>query len=155
MKRRSRESGVGNWEFNHELGADASGFEEGGRGQEIIDHRDLDVWKSSMALAGDIYRLTRKLPSNERFGLISQMRRAAVSIPTNIAEGYGRETSGACLYFLRVSQGSARELETLTELCAQFGYLKESDRAAAASSITRVLMMLRRLIPATEKRNGR
>ncbi len=108
-----------------------------------------------MSLAGDVYRLTKSLPSDERFGLISQMRRAAVSIPANIAEGYGRETSGSYLQFLRISQGSARELETLIELAGQLGYLNAAERDPVIATVTRVAMMHRRLIQAIERRKGK
>jgi four helix bundle protein len=79
-------------------------------------HRDLDVWQASMELAVAIYSLTQKLPSTEKFGLISQMRRAAVSIPSNIAEGAARGTSPEFARFLHIARGSVAELETQLEL---------------------------------------
>lgn len=79
-------------------------------------HRDLDVWRISMELAVGIYSLARCLPESEKFGLVSQMRRAAVSIPSNIAEGAARGTSPEFARFLLIARGSLAELETQIEL---------------------------------------
>ncbi len=79
---------------------------------EISSYRDLKVWQAAIDLAEGIYSLSRDFPKSELYGLTSQMRRAAVSIAANIAEGHGRETTGAFLQFLRVTQGSVKELET-------------------------------------------
>ena len=79
-------------------------------------HKDLEVWKSSIVLAGDIYRTTEKYPKSETFGIVSQMRRAAVSIGANIAEGAARQSRKEFMYFLSISQGSASELDTLIEI---------------------------------------
>lgn len=126
------------------------GFEE--RDREIVYHRDLDVWKLSMKLAREIYRVTLVLPPEEKYGLTSQMRRAAVSIPANIAEGYGRETSGSYLQILRIAQGSARELETMIELAKEIGFLSGRDCDESEDYLRRVLMMLRRLIQSVSRR---
>ena len=76
------------------------------------DHKDLDVWKQSMLLAEDIYALTKEFPSEERFGLSSQIKRAVVSIPSNIAEGAGRKGDKEFIQFLYIAMGSLSELET-------------------------------------------
>ena len=78
----------------------------------IRSYRDLSVWRDGMALAADCYRLTRDFPKDELFGMTSQIRRAAASIPANIAEGHGRESTQTFIQFLRVAQGSLKELET-------------------------------------------
>lgn len=78
----------------------------------IQSYQDLEVWQRGMALAEAAYRLTRAFPKDERFGLTSQIRRAASSIPANIAEGWGRQGNKEFQQFLRVAQGSLRELET-------------------------------------------
>ena len=83
-----------------------------GDGQEIRSYRDLRVWREAMSLAVAAYKFSSSLPSDERFGLISQIRRAAASVPANIAEGYGRESEGAYVQLLRIGQGSLKELET-------------------------------------------
>ena len=78
----------------------------------IRSYRDLLVWQRGMGLAEGVYRLTCDFPADERFGLTSQARRAAISIPANIAEGHGRATRGAYANFLRIAHGSLKELET-------------------------------------------
>lgn len=101
------------------------------------DYRDLEAWKSSQELAVAIYRLTARFPASERFGLTSQMRRAAVSIMSNIAEGSGRGTDAQFASFLRISRGSLHELESQCLLSIQLSFssaeaaqalLKLSDR---------------------------
>ena len=77
-----------------------------------MDHKDLDVWKKSMDLVELVYELTSKFPNDERFGLTSQMRRAAISIPSNIAEGAARKGNKEFIQFLMISLGSLSELET-------------------------------------------
>jgi len=78
----------------------------------LKSYKELLVWQKSMMLVSKIYELTRKLPEDERFGLISQMRRSSVSIPSNIAEGWGRLSRKNYIQFLRISRGSLYELET-------------------------------------------
>jgi four helix bundle protein len=78
----------------------------------VNSYRDLRVWQDAMTLAETCYVLTRKFPRDEMFGLTSQIRRAATSIPANIAEGYGRDNSGNYIQFLRIAQGSLKEVET-------------------------------------------
>jgi four helix bundle protein len=80
--------------------------------EPIISYRDLHVWKVGMEIAESAYRLTKPFPRDELFGITSQIRRAATSIPANIAEGYGRQRRGDYAYFLRVARGSLKELET-------------------------------------------
>lgn len=85
-------------------------------------HHDLRVWQDAMHLVTSVYRETEKLPPDERFGLISQMRRAAVSIPSNIAEGAARETRRDFLRFLSHARGSLAELETQWLIARDLGY---------------------------------
>ena len=98
-------------------------------------YRDLKVWQESMALAVRIYALTSDFPAQERYGIVQQMRRAAVSIPSNIAEGYGRRTSRQRYNFLENALGSVFELETQTELSARLGFLREDDSPELAATI--------------------
>jgi four helix bundle protein len=79
----------------------------------MISYKKLDVWRVSMETVKEIYTLTKSYPAEERYGLISQTNRAAVSIPSNIAEGLGRNHKKDCIQFLYISRGSAYELETL------------------------------------------
>jgi four helix bundle protein len=78
----------------------------------IQSYRDLRVWREAMSLAEEAYRFTKAFPRDELFGLTAQMRRAAASVPANIAEGYGRENKGSYIQFLRIAQGSCKEVET-------------------------------------------
>lgn len=114
--------------------------------KKIESHRDLLVWQKSMDLVEAIYRVTLKLPSHEQFGLTSQLRRAAVSVPSNIAEGYGRQSSGSYRQFLSVSRGSLLELETQIELCVRLKYLTEADTVTIMRDITEISKMLTSLI---------
>lgn len=85
--------------------------------------RDLQVWQKSMALVTSIYQATRDFPGNESFGLTAQIRRSSVSIPSNIAEGFGRQASGDYLRFLTIARGSLFELQTQLEISMNLGYL--------------------------------
>lgn len=91
------------------------------------DFRKLEVWKSAMRLTVGIYEYTQKFPKEERFGLTSQIQRAAVSIPSNIAEGAGRNKVGEFEYFLGIATGSSYELETQLMLSCRIGYLENED----------------------------
>jgi four helix bundle protein len=82
----------------------------------INSYRDLGVWQNAMAVAEGCYRATKSFPRDELFGMTTQIRRSAASIPANIAEGYGRESTGSYIQFLRISQGSLKELETHLQL---------------------------------------
>jgi four helix bundle protein len=88
-------------------------------------HKNLDAWKLSFEFVKEIYLATASFPSDERFGLISQLRRAAVSLPTNIAEGAGRKSTKEFINFLSIALGSVAELDTLLLLSKELRYLKE------------------------------
>ena len=90
---------------------------------EIRSFRDLIVWQKSVALVTEIYRQTMSFPKDETYGLVSQMRRCAVSIPSNIAEGYGRRSTGDYVRFLQIAIGSVYELQTQLEICRNLGFL--------------------------------
>jgi four helix bundle protein len=98
----------------------------GRESKPITDYRDLDVWNESMTLAAEIYDLTRAFPREELFGMTSQLRRASVSIAANIAEGYGRQQTRPFVQFLRVAQGSLKEVETHILLCVRVGLADNS-----------------------------
>lgn len=112
----------------------------------IRSYKDLMVWQKSMSLAVKIYRTTQKLPASERFGLTSQLRRASVSVPSNIAEGYGRQSTGSYRQFLRISRGSLMEVETQIDICERLNYLAVSDTADIFKEITEISKMLTSLI---------
>jgi len=109
---------------------------------------DLRVWQESYGLSLDVYRKTRVLPPDEKYGLTSQLRRAAVSIPSNIAEGYGRRTSGEYLQSLHIAYGSVCELQTQLRLASDLGYLKPDDSQALMDRTGSVERMLKALIAA-------
>jgi four helix bundle protein len=95
--------------------------------QPIRDYKDLHVWQKGMELAKQVYLLASRLPSDRKFGLVSQMRRAAVSIPSNIAEGQARSTTGEFVQFLSHAEGSAAELDTQLRLSIELGYFVVAD----------------------------
>jgi len=115
------------------------------------DYKDLKVWKESMELVEDIYKLVRVLPKEENYVLADQMRRAAVSIPSNIAEGQNRNTSKEFVQFLYISLGSASELETQLIICQRLGY---SDPVAKnlEIKITSIRKMLNALIKSIKQK---
>ncbi|MBX0311135.1 MAG: four helix bundle protein [Sulfurihydrogenibium sp.] len=88
-------------------------------------HKDLNVWKNSMDLAEKIYKITNDFPKEELYGLVSQMRRCAISIPSNIAEGFARNSTKELIQFLYIASGSISELETQLLLSQRLGYLKD------------------------------
>ena len=101
----------------------------------MASYRDLKVWQASMDLAVHMYGATAHFPVDERYGLVQQMRRAAVSIPSNIAEGYGRRTAAQRYHFLENALGSLFELETQTELSTRLEFLHDPDAGALADMI--------------------
>jgi len=109
----------------------------------IESYRDLRVWQEAMALAESCYALSQSFPKEELFGLTSQIRRSAVSVPSNIAEGHGREHTGSFIQFLRVAQGSLKELETELLLAERIGVAGAASTGPAldrcASSLIRSL----------------
>ncbi len=94
----------------------------------VTNYRDLDMWKKAMELCRLVYKLTLKFPKEERYGLTSQVRRSAVSVPSNIAEGFTRRAAGDKKYLLSVSSGSLAELETQIELAENFSYISVNDK---------------------------
>ena len=94
---------------------------------EIKDFKDLVVWQRAMDLVAEVYQVVKKLPKEELYALSDQIRRAVISIPSNIAEGYGRNSSKEFSHFISIAKGSKSELETQLLLCVKIDYLKESD----------------------------
>ena len=110
------------------------------------NHKDLIVWQKSMALVKRVYEVTRAFPHEEMFGLTSKMRRAAVSIPSNIAEGYGRIYDKERINFLSIALGSASELETQLMISEDLGFTANGDNAELSSLNNEVIRMLTSLI---------
>src|SRR5271154_3219114 len=122
---------------------------------EIRSYRDLRVWQEAMTLVEESYRFSRDLPMEELFGLTSQMRRAAVSIPANIAEGYGRDSRGSYVNFLKTAQGSLKELETHLILAQRlkFGNFDLAEQLLArCESVGRMLHALIRSLQRSMER---
>ena len=112
----------------------------------VRSYRDLVVWQQGMELAKPCYLKTRSFPRTEAFGLTAQIRRAGASIPANIAEGNGRENTGAYIQFLRISQGSLKELETHVLLAQAFELMGPADAEQILAKSERVGKLLRSLI---------
>jgi four helix bundle protein len=108
----------------------------------IKTYRDLDTWQVGMTVVEQTYGLTTVLPETERFGLCSQMRRAAVSIPSNVAESHGRGVIRGCLYFLSVSIGSTAELDTQLEATRRLRFVTADQARDLQLSIDRVRQLL-------------
>ena len=106
------------------------------------DHRKLEVFHLADRLVVEIYTVTKALPDSERYGLQSQLRRAAVSTATNIVEGCARRAQGEYCQFLSISHGSAREASYVLGLCARLGYVAESSTAPLANEYDRAAAML-------------
>jgi len=112
----------------------------------IESYQDLIVWQKAMDLAAQCYLVTRTFPKDELFGMTSQIRRAATSIPANIAEGWGRGTTGEYLQFLRVAQGSTKELETHLLLCQRVQLLTADKAGPLLSLVAEISRMTISLI---------
>ena len=117
-------------------------------------YRELKVWQKSYQFCLGIYTATRGFPSDERYGLTAQIRRSAVSVPSNIAEGYGRKTAGEYLHSLYVAYGSICELETQLLLAVDLGYVKEEDPQTLRENIEEIERMLKALINALERKRS-
>ncbi len=117
--------------------------------QKITSYRDMEVWRKGRELARMIYARTAQFPSSEQFGITNQMRRAAVSIPSNIAEGFGRATAKEKSQFYHVAKGSLAELETQSYIASDIGYLQESD----LEDIIRLASLTHRLLQGLIKAN--
>jgi four helix bundle protein len=108
--------------------------------------RDLDVWQQAMTLVEEIYTISKRFPADERFGLTSQIRRAAVSIPSNIGEGARRKRRKAFLHHLDIALGSQGEVDVQLEIALRLGYCVKADRSQIQQRLDRVGRMLNGLI---------
>lgn len=112
----------------------------------IQGYRDLLVWQQSMSLAEEVYKVTGDFPKTEIYGLTSQLRRAAVSVPSNIAEGQARNSTGEYVQFLGVSKGSLAEVETQLEIACRLGWLSPADKERLLAQADEIGRMLAGLI---------
>ncbi len=120
----------------------------------IQNYRDLGVWQKAIALSVACYRLSSEFPKDEMYGMTAQIRRASVSVAANIAEGHGREHTRTFVQFLRISQGSLKELETHLILAEQVGLLTSETAQPLFASADEVGRMLRALIRSLQARMG-
>ena len=118
----------------------------------VQSYRDLIVWQKAMALAAICYTKTRPFPQSEIYEMTSQIRRAAASVPANIAEGNGRENTGSYIQFLRVSQGSLKELETHVLLANTVGLMDKESSEEILDHCEQVGKLLRSLIRALQQK---
>jgi len=109
-------------------------------------YKELEVWQKAVALTVDLYQMTRSFPPQEQYGLTTQIRRAAVSVAANIAEGWGRGSTREYIHFLRIARGSLMELETHLIISHHLGYLQETQLQTLQKQIESVGMMLNRLL---------
>ena len=121
--------------------------------KRITSYRDLTVWQRGMELCQAVYRATVAFPDSEHFGLTSQMRRASVSIPSNIAEGHGRLTTNEYKQFLGIARGSLKELETQILIAANLGYLDQATGETCTALTGEVGRMLSTLIAELQSRS--
>jgi four helix bundle protein len=112
----------------------------------VTSHKDLLVWQRSMDLVETVYRLTANFPPVEQWGLVSQMRRAAISVPSNVAEGFGRQATGEYRHHLSIGRGSLLELETQILLGKRLKYLQPSDSDSILKEIDEISRMLATLV---------
>src|SRR5437899_9495148 len=115
-------------------------------------YRDLIVWQDSMDLVVTVYRITATFPKEERYSLVNQLRRAAVSVPSNIAEGHGRSRTGDYLRHLSVAVGSLSEVETQVQISRRLEYIAEDDQSRLLDSCNAIAKMLGGLIRSLRKR---
>ena len=116
------------------------------------DHKELDVWKSSVDLVVEVYEITKEFPKEEMFGITSQIRRSAVSIPSNISEGAARNTAKEFVQFLHIALGSAAELETQLIIAKSLDYMKDDDELL--DKLTSIMKMLSGLIRHYRNKSG-
>ena len=118
---------------------------------KISDYKLLDVWQLSINTVKDVYVLLRELPSLERYGLADQIRRSSVSIPSNIAEGHGRNSNKEFSRFLLIARGSVSELETQLILCCELGYISKDSCSEIFNKLQRISKMIYSLVNYLEK----
>ncbi|WP_404418632.1 four helix bundle protein [Brevundimonas vesicularis] len=115
-------------------------------------HRDLKVWQIALDMTETLYRTTADWPKSEQYGLVSQVRRAAVSVPANIAEGAGRRSPGEFMHFVGIARGSLAELETLLIIARRLGYIEEPPFRAIIDDLFELSRMTTGLLKSLNER---
>jgi len=113
---------------------------------KIKTYRDLDICNSGLGLVKDIYKLTEKFPEHEAYGLVSQMRRSAISIPSNVAEGFRRHHNNEYKQFLYISLGSCAELETQITIAKELKYIQKDKEAVLLERLDHICRMISNLL---------
>jgi four helix bundle protein len=116
------------------------------------DFRELIVWQKAMDLIVDIYKTSAKFLTEERYGITSQIRRAIVSVPSNIAEGFGRKTTPDFIHFLHISRGSLYEFQTQTEACLRLSFITKNEADELFVKAKEIEKMINSLIISLKKR---
>ena len=116
----------------------------------IRSYRDLDAWKVSMRLAKECYRIASQFPRTEQFGLSQQLRRAAVSVPSNLAEGNGRRTRQAYIHHVNIALGSLAEIDTQLELAVELEFVRKEDVVVAVDLSSQSGRLMLALVRALE-----
>ena len=129
--------------------------ETGDQSPASSPHEGLDLYKLARAFLVDVYQDTKLFPAEERFGLVSQIRRAAVSVPVNIAEGAARGSKREFAHFLLIARGSLNELRVLLDVAREIGFLNGLQFQAREKSVHRMLAMANGLIRHTRRKSGR
>jgi four helix bundle protein len=122
--------------------------------KKIRSYQDLSVWQKSVQLVTDIYSLTKQFAAEERFGIISQLNRAAISIPTNVAEGWGREMSKNYIQFLRIARGSVMEVHTLLIISRNLNFMSEDESKSYVAKTEEAGKTLQGLIRSIREKNN-
>jgi four helix bundle protein len=120
--------------------------EKQGMAGKIRTYRDLDIWKAGIQLVKDVYKLTEQFPKQEIYGLVSQMRRAGISIPSNVAEGFRRYHNKEYKQFLYTSLGSCAELETQATIARELAYISEDKETALLEKLDHISRMISNLL---------
>jgi len=113
---------------------------------KIQTYRDLDIWNAGIKLVKEIYKLTEKFPKEELYGLSAQMRRSAVSVPSNVAEGFRRYHNKEYRHFLHITLGSCAELETQITIAKELNYIREQEEAVLLENLDHICRMISNLI---------
>jgi four helix bundle protein len=112
----------------------------------IGTYRDLEIWKKGIEIVKDIYKLTEKFPKQETYGLVSQMRRSAISIPSNVAEGFKRYHNKEYKQFLHITLGSCAELETQITIAKELNYIQQDREASLLEKLDHIGRMITSLL---------
>jgi four helix bundle protein len=116
------------------------------------DFRELIIWQKAMDMIVDIYKISAKFPSEERYGLTSQIRRAVISVPSNIAEGFGRKTTSDFIHFLHISRGSLYEFQTQLEVSLRLSFISKNEADELLVKAKEIEKMINSLILSLKKR---